>query len=143
MEQPFGRILSIIAKSYLQSLNRMLSELDIERSYFALILIENAEGKITQQELADLLEIDKVTMLRSIDYLSAKGYVKRLRNNNDRRKYSLELTEKAVKALPKIKSAFLDMNNITLKGITEDQISELKSVLKIISNNLKENRLKI
>jgi MarR family transcriptional regulator for hemolysin len=136
--QPFGRMLSIIGKSYLHTLNLKLKSLEIERNYYALLLINNAEGKITQQELAQLLDIDKVTMLRSIDYLSVNGYVNRVRDNNDKRKYRLVITEKARIALPEIIRSFKDVNNIALKGLSSSQITELQSSLKIIKNNLTE-----
>jgi MarR family transcriptional regulator, transcriptional regulator for hemolysin len=137
-EQPIGRMLSIIAKSYLQTLIMNLSDIDIDRNYYALLLIETAEGNITQRELASLLEIDKVTMLRSIDYLSEKGYVERVNNATDRRKYSLVLTDKGRKALPRIKKAFSDVNNIALKGLTKNQVSELNTILLNIKKNLNE-----
>jgi MarR family transcriptional regulator for hemolysin len=136
--QPFGRMLSIIGKSYLHTLDLKLKSLEIERNYYALLLINNAEGKITQQELAQLLDIDKVTMLRSIDYLSVNGYVNRVRDNNDKRKYRLVITEKARIALPEIIRSFKDVNNIALKGLSSSQITELQSSLKIIKNNLTE-----
>jgi MarR family transcriptional regulator, transcriptional regulator for hemolysin len=136
--QPFGRSLSIIGKNYLRVLNHRLSNLDIDRNYYALLLIEKGEGKITQQELAFMLEIDKVTMLRSIDYLSEKGYVTRVINESDRRKYSLVLTEKAKRALPEIKKAFMEINYLVLKGLSEKQITQLLSVLDTIKNNLNE-----
>ena len=50
-QQPLGRILSRLGKSYLQLLNTRLNYLDIERNYYALLLIELGESKITQNEL--------------------------------------------------------------------------------------------
>jgi len=135
---PLGRILSLIAKSYLRTLNVKLSDLDIDRNYYALMLIEQGGGKITQQELASQLEIDKVTMLRSIDHLSEKGYVTRVNNTEDRRKYSLVLTEKAQKVLPQIKQAFIDINASCLKGLSKQQITEFLSMLDTLKNNLNE-----
>ncbi len=140
MEKPFGRMLSLISKSYLHSLNFKLSDLGINRNYYALVLIDNANGDITQQELASLLEIDKVTMLRSINYLSSNGLVERVRSNTDKRKYCLVLTKKAKQSLPKIKAAIHELNNLALKGLTHSQIEELKNALSIIKNNLEEKR---
>ncbi len=136
--QPLGRKLSIIGKDYLQALNTRLNHLDIDRNYYALLLIENAEGTITQQELAGQLEIDKVSMLRSIDYLSEKGYVKRVKSISDKRKYGLELTEKAHKAIPEIKKAYSDVNAIALKGLNHAEIAAFNSLLQSIKNNINE-----
>ncbi|MEI6124107.1 MAG: MarR family transcriptional regulator [Bacteroidota bacterium] len=136
--KPIGRELAVIGKSYLHALNLMLNSLDIERNFYALLLIENAECKITQQQLACQLEIDKVSMLRSIDYLSENGYVQRIKNNLDKRTYSLELTPKARMALPEIKKAYDTMNQIALKGLSKQQIAELSANIKIIKTNLNE-----
>ena len=137
-DQPLGRLFSIISKTYLSQLNLKLNMLDIERNYYALLLIDMEDGQITQQELACKLEIDKVSMLRSIDYLAENGYVERLKNKSDRRKYSLTLTEKAREALPQIKKSFIELNKTALKGLTEQEISHFYSVLNIIKNNLNE-----
>jgi len=134
--QPFGRMLSIIGKDYLHLINLKLNKLDIERNYYALVLIEKAEENITQQELAGMLDIDKVTMLRSIDYLSEKGYVDRVRSTTDKRKYSLIITDKARKVLPEIKNSFNEINNIALNGLSPLQITELYSVLNSIKSNI-------
>jgi MarR family transcriptional regulator, transcriptional regulator for hemolysin len=136
---PLGRSLSVIGRSYLHVLNKKLKHLDIERNYYALLLIEKAEGKITQQELAWLLDIDKVSMLRSIDYLSEKGYVDRIKNMDDRRKYSLVLTKKARKAIPEITKSFNDINEIALKGIKQSQINQFYTLIDIIKKNLTDH----
>jgi MarR family transcriptional regulator, transcriptional regulator for hemolysin len=133
---PLGRSLSVIGRNYLHVLNKKLKHLDIDRNYYALLLIEKAEGKITQQELAGQLDIDKVTMLRSIDYLSEKGYVVRIKNLDDRRKYSLVLTKKAKKAIPEIKKSYGDINDIALHGLKPSQISQFHTLINIIKKNL-------
>jgi DNA-binding MarR family transcriptional regulator len=136
MENPFGRYLSQIAKNYLHLINHHLAHLDIERNYFALVLIEKEDGKITQQELADMLEVDKVTMLRSIDYLSVKGYVKRIRHKTDRRKYVLQLTKKARTAMPEIKKTLNKINDIAFEGLSVVEQKQLFHALSVIKSNI-------
>ena len=138
-EHPIGRMLSTLGKSYLSILNSNLSDLDIERNYFALILIDNAKGSINQQELAKLLEIDKVTMLRNIDYLSVNGYINRVKDPTDRRKYNLVLTDKAKNAISSIKKAINDVNIVALSDITISDIDIFFSVLMKIKSNLNKN----
>ena len=66
-EPPLGKMFSSLGKGYLQLLRKKLQHLDIDRNYFALLLIENSEGTITQQELALLLETDKVAVVRVVE----------------------------------------------------------------------------
>jgi len=137
--QPFGRMLSILGREYLHLLRVKLNHLDIDRHYYALILIESHEGTITQQELYSMLDSDKVSIVRVVDYLSEKGYIIRMRHPNDRRKQILLLTQKAKQALPEIKNAFRDVNDIALSGLNNSQISELTETIKKIKTNLTAN----
>jgi MarR family transcriptional regulator for hemolysin len=139
IDQPLGRILSGLGKGYLQLLRLKLQHLDIDRNYYALVLIDKPDGSITQQELALMLDIDKVSIVRVIDYLSDNGYVQRVRKAEDRRKLNLVLTPKANLALPEIKQSFDEINNIVLNGLNSSQVSELVETINKIKSNLKEN----
>ena len=136
--QPLGRILSRIGKLYLHLLNARLNYLDIDRNYYALLLIELGEGKITQNELACQLETDKVSIVRIIDYLAAKGFVNRVRSATDKRKYCLILTNKAKKALPGIKESLDEVTSMAFEGLDEAQESAFYLTLDTIKNNLRK-----
>src|ERR1035437_1424018 len=122
MNQPLGRRLSLIAKDFLDVLHSKLSHIELERNFYALILIGKAEGDITQQELATQLESDKVTIVRIIDYLTEKGYVTRSDHKEDRRKYCLTLTSKGEQEIHVIESALIDVHKISFNGLTEKEI---------------------
>ncbi|MHC1776727.1 MAG: MarR family winged helix-turn-helix transcriptional regulator [Lentimicrobium sp.] len=139
VEQPLGRILSALGKGYLQLLRAKLQHLDIDRNYFALVLIESREGVITQQELALLLDTDKVSVVRVVDYLSEKGYVKRVKKPEDRRKHMLFLTEKARLALPLIKQSFHEINCLVLEGFDSSGIAGLNRAIGMIKTNITQN----
>ena len=134
--QPIGRVLSHTGKSFLQLLNEKLNYLDIERSYYALILIDLGHGELTQKELAFQLETDKVSIVRIVDYLADKGYVKRLKSAVDGRKYCLTLTDKAKGILPGIKESMKEVTAVAYNGLTETQQTEFLSILGIIKDNL-------
>ncbi|HAH25193.1 MAG TPA: hypothetical protein DCL77_15785 [Prolixibacteraceae bacterium] len=134
--QPLGRLLALTGKSFLQVLNEKLSYLDIERNYLALMLIELGEGNLTQKELARLLETDKVSVVRVVDYLGSKGYVERVASSVDRRKYCLTLTDKAKGVLPGIKKSMQETTATAFKGLTESQQREFITSLEQIKRNL-------
>lgn len=118
-------------------MNARLSSLDIERNYYALLLIEHGQSKITQNELAQQLETDKVSVVRIIDYLAEKGYVDRVPSPTDRRKYCLTLTTKAIEALPGIKRSLNEVTALGFEGISEKQKIAFFTTLNTIKNNLK------
>jgi len=139
IEHPIGRMLSLAGKSYLQLLRSKLRHLDIDRYYYALVVIDSMAGNITQQELAQLLDSDKVSIVRIVNYLSEKGYVNRLQKDQDHRKYNLVITEKAKLAIPEIKDTFSELNNQVLKGVTDSKSLEFIDILKKIRHNITEN----
>ncbi|MBK6345652.1 MAG: MarR family transcriptional regulator [Bacteroidales bacterium] len=138
-ERPLGRTLSILGKSYLHLLRVRLKHLDIDRNYYALLLIGSMDGVITQQELALMLETDKVSIVRVVDYLTLKGYVKRIRKPDDMRKRSLKLTEKAILAIPEIRKSINELNDLVLNGVDITRIHELSETIRIIKSNMTEN----
>ena len=138
-EPPLGRILSTLGKGYLHLLRGRLGHLDIDRNYFALVLIDSRDGFISQQELAGLLDSDKVSIVRVVDYLSLKGYITRINIAGDRRKHHLSLTDKAKLALPEIKTAISEINELILKGFEEQEVSALNAFIYKINININEN----
>lgn len=138
IRQPIGKILSYLGRNCLNLLNTRLNYLDIERNFFALLLIEQGDCMITQNELARQLETDKVSIVRIIDYLAEKGYVNRVRSATDKRKYCLNLTQKAIEVLPGIKKAMRDVTDTVFEGLSEDQKATFYSTLDAIKSNLKK-----
>jgi len=136
IDQPIGRIFTLLGKGYLQLLREKLSQLDIDRYYYALLLIHSHNGNITQQQLAALLDSDKVSVVRIIDYLAEKGYVQRRKLQDDKRKHCLLLTGKALEAMPHIKKAITEMNEIALFWFNNEQVNELHTMLKKVKQNI-------
>lgn len=141
VKEPIGRIMGNISRLFLTSLQQQLMHLDIERSYYPLLLIESGNGKLNQQELAALLSCDKVQVVRIIDYLSSNGYVERMQSSKDRRKSFIRITGKAEKLLPDIKKAMQETSATALRDLSEDNVDKLYSFLKIIERNLESDNL--
>ena len=139
MKEPIGRKMDKIGKMFQAKIQSDLAHLDIDRSFYPLLLIESGNG-ITQQELASKLLCDKVQVVRIIDYLSSNGYVERLQNPVDRRKYELTITDKARKVLPDIKKTLQSATSVATNGLSESQVNELQSMLVIIERNLLSDR---
>jgi MarR family transcriptional regulator, transcriptional regulator for hemolysin len=135
---PLGKVFFIIARKYLGIVNEKLQGMEIERSFYALTLIGSSEKEITQQELAEMLGSDKVSIVRVIDYLSQIGYVKRTVSQTDRRKNILTLTPKALQNLPRIKSTLEEVNDIALKGLTEEELKLFEMIIGKITQNLRK-----
>lgn len=78
-------------------------ELDT-RSYFVLASIDQPTPP-SQQDLARSLRIDPTTMVAVVDQLESLGYIARMRNTSDRRRYDLHLTPAGANALARTEKA--------------------------------------
>ncbi len=133
---PFTKNLTAIAKRYFGIVSERLQNLPVDRYFYTLIVIAENEKQITQQMLAEKLGIDKVSMVRIIDYLSKKGCVKRRRNPNDRREHLLEVTAQGKEIIPHIKKAFYETNQAAFDGLQPEDIANFYHYITTISNNL-------
>ncbi|MBV6404554.1 MAG: MarR family transcriptional regulator [Flavobacteriales bacterium] len=108
---------SVAAHQYFSRLQHKLSGLELANWYYVLVTIEDGEGHLSQQDLADRLLLDKVSMTRALDQLSEAGYVKRCDCAGDRRKHLVKLTPKAKPALRRIRRAYDELNEEALRGL--------------------------
>ena len=132
---PLGRSLSLIAKTYFGALTKRLEHLEVERYYSILIIIENCDSGCTQQYICNSLGIDKVSMVRILDYLIEKKYIKKVVNPDDRREHFVALTPKAKKVMPEIYEEIEGLNTIAFKGLSREQRRDFyKNIAQIYGN---------
>ncbi len=101
----------------------------------ALVYISRHEG-IRQVELADLLEIQPITLVRLIDQLAEGGLVERRPDPADRRAYRLFPTPDAAPHLAAIEEVAASVRADALRGIDEQQTAVLLSALRKMRDNL-------
>jgi DNA-binding MarR family transcriptional regulator len=126
---PLWLQLNKVSKKYMDAMAAKLGHIGIRRNYFLLVAIGEAKGMATQQELADLLDTDKVTMVNILDSLSEAGFIRRTASKEDRRKHLIVLTSKAERHLPKIRKVIADLNRKALAGLPESLAAHFPSAL--------------
>jgi DNA-binding MarR family transcriptional regulator len=135
-EFPLGRRFGLLMRMYFGALTKKLEKLDIDRHYSILILLENTKESYNQQDISDILKIDKASMVRITDYLVKKGYIERKVNPTDRREHRLCLTIKARKVLPRIHKAIDELNESALEGLNKKEAKIFWKNLDKVTKNL-------
>jgi MarR family transcriptional regulator for hemolysin len=102
-----------------------------------LVHLARAEG-IIQSGLAEILEVERMTLGRLIDRLEVAGWVERRRDSKDRRVRRLYLTAMARPTLSDIMKIATDMHDEALHGLSNDDLNQLMQTLLVIKNNLIE-----
>lgn len=85
------------------------SEITFEQMGLLYYISRNSERNIIQQEIADLLNKTKSAVLRTLDILEEKVFLKREGMVNDRRKNVIQLTDKGCDIIHKMHDKFLEI----------------------------------
>lgn len=135
-QMPLGKVFGFLTKQYVGFLTKRLSHLPIDRYFHPFEVIGTFSGEISQQQLADILLTDKVTVVRIVDGLTKAGVIQRKENPDDRRQHLLALTQLGQEILPEVKQAFIDTDEAFLNFINPSCREDLKKELKSLCNHV-------
>ena len=112
----------------------------ITHEQFALLrAISIKEEEVIQKDMAEFMGKDKSAILRLIDSLEEKDFIRRVVDKNDRRKNYLMITKNGDQALKVYYKIGLDMINDINKGISDEELQVFDRILL----KMKENALKL
>lgn len=102
--------------------------------YQFLIMLYLKDG-LSHDELTEKMSVDKATTARAIIKLEEEGYVKRVLNEEDKRKYHIYLTEKAISKKEEV-FRISDLWEQRLVGeLTEEEKDALFLIMRKIARN--------
>ncbi|MDD2701601.1 MAG: MarR family transcriptional regulator, partial [Sideroxydans sp.] len=101
----------------------------------ALVGISRNQG-IRQVELADLLDIQPITLVHQIDQLAGSGLVERRPDPNDRRAYQLFPTQAAEPHLSAIKKIGKGIEQEILAGLDKGEAAVAMKLLRTMRDNM-------
>jgi len=116
---PMGWLFGFLTKHYIGYLSKRLAETPLEKHVYPFYLIAKNDGKINQQQLADQLLIDKVSMVRILDHLSELELIERITNKEDRRKHFLAITQKGKPWIQEVEQAIQETDKVFLSLVSE------------------------
>ena len=132
VEWPLGRMFSFLTKQYIGEIALKMKDTPVERYYFPLYIVSQNSGKISQQELADQLLMDKVSLVRILDILMADGFITRTVNPSDRRQHLLSITPKAKPWVERVKNALQETNQHFLGFLPEENRKLFTDTLQLL-----------
>jgi DNA-binding MarR family transcriptional regulator len=131
-----GFLLNDAARLMRKDFERRTRSLGLTRAQWqTLFHLARNEG-CNQVTLADLLEVEPITLARVIDKLEAGGLVERRADPNDRRARLLFLGERAHPLLEELRTLGAETREIALAGIGEDERNLLMTLLTKMRANL-------
>lgn len=136
---PYGKHISLLYRYGLGYANQAMKQFQLGNGlYIFLAHLYDHEG-INQEQLAEMVRIDKTTTARAVARLVDLGYVARKTSDIDRRAYILTITEKGESIREPFMKTLDDWYAPMLKGFTKnDQQLFLSMLEKALSNILDE-----
>lgn len=134
--QTVGFLLHDVARLLRKRFEQNARDLGLTRSHWqVLVYLARNEG-IHQGGLAELLEVEPITLARMIDKLQESGLIERRAHSTDRRIWQLYLTEQARPKLSDI-HALGDLTRAeALAGISDEEHARLMETLSRMKGNL-------
>ncbi len=126
-----GRLLVNSINSYFSSIG---SNITFEQFEVLLHIAVHPGRKIIQNDLARMTNKNKSGILRTIDILETKDFVKRIPVAGDRRKNMIEATDAGYKMAEDAIEAFKKIENVYMKKINKQDAQTCSKVLGIIKN---------
>src|SRR5215472_7881704 len=116
-----GRVAAVAG----QKANAALAAVDLDtRHYAVLAAIETAEGP-SQRLIADLLGIDRATVVAITDTLQERRLLRRVRSDRDRRAYALQLTDAGRRLVTRAHTLMDRCDRDLMAGLSEADRNDL------------------
>ncbi|MDX2360964.1 MAG: MarR family transcriptional regulator [Crocinitomicaceae bacterium] len=115
------------------NISAKVKDITVDQALILFFLKKHPE--LSQQEIATLVFKDKASVTRMINLMVSKGYLERSINEENRRRFKLEITDVGEKVLFDLAPIISNNRNKALQGITEEEVIQMETTLnKIISN---------
>lgn len=136
MTETIGFILNDTARLYRRAFNARVRDSGITALQWRLITYLKRHEGIRQGPLAELIEVEPITLSRMVDRLVEAGLVERRADPADRRAWRLYLTTRAADLLGGIRPAVEALNDEALEGLSPAERDQLLDLVARVRANL-------
>ncbi|MGJ3197228.1 MarR family winged helix-turn-helix transcriptional regulator [Peribacillus frigoritolerans] len=127
--QSYGFLLGKALQQMESKFAEGLIPFDINSRQYGVLLFVQENPYSSQKDISENLQIDRTTMVSHIDHLETLGFVERTRNPNDRRSYSLLITEKGNDVLDSRWEFLTNVESEVLAPLNQQERELLKGFL--------------
>lgn len=130
------REIGIIARALDSIANIEFRDLELARGQYLYLVRIGEHPGIIQEELSDLLKVDRSTVARSVKKLADKGFIQELNDHSNQKIKKWILTEQGQVLYPFILAEHAYSEKTALKGFSQTEILQLEKWLAKMSENV-------
>ena len=137
-ENSIGFIVNRTARAFVKALDLELHDkVGITIGQWKVIVMLHKHNGMTQKEIADRLGLEGPTLIPIIDRMEKEELVVRRVDPSDRRNNRIYRTEKADALWEKMMHCALKVRQVSVNGISEEDLGTMRAVLDKIWNNIR------
>ena len=131
-------LLGRLGREVRRQFTQVLSTWELQPSHYGILLLLEAIGQASQQQLAQQLSIDRANMVALLDVLQQRGFVQRQADPRDRRRHLVKLTTVGHMELQRILHAREEVDEAFFAGLDNEEQETLHRLLVKLFNSLTE-----
>jgi MarR family transcriptional regulator for hemolysin len=135
-DKNFGFLLHDVSRLLRKRFDGRARALGVTRAQWRVLVHLAPRSGINQTALAEILEIENITLCRHLDRLEETGWVERRRDPNDRRAWRLFLSDSAKPILEQMDSIATATQAGAMDGVSERERDRLIATLLAMKANL-------
>jgi DNA-binding MarR family transcriptional regulator len=118
-----------------KAFDRLAVGLGVTRAQWKVLFKLTRTPGLRQVELADMLDLEPITLCRIVDRLEEAGLVERARDPGDRRAWRLHVTARAQPLVDKLQAVGAELVGHAFSGIDPEEIEITRKVLARVREN--------
>ena len=118
-----------------KAFDRLAVGLGVTRAQWKVLFKLTRRPGLKQVELADMLDLEPITLCRIVDRLEEAGLVERTRDPEDRRAWKLHVTAQAKPLVDKLQAVGAELVGHAFSGIDPEEIEITRKVLARVREN--------
>jgi MarR family transcriptional regulator for hemolysin len=119
-----------------RAFDRRASTLGVTRAQWKVLFRLSRTPGLRQVELADILDVEPITLCRIVDRLEEAQLVRRLRDPADRRAWRLEVTAEAQPLVAKLHGLAEELMGEAFAGLSPNELEVMRTKLAKIRENI-------
>ncbi|ODS31631.1 MAG: Transcriptional regulator SlyA [Candidatus Scalindua rubra] len=137
-KESIGYSVAMAYRALRKALDAKLGHYGITFSQWQVLAGLALEGEISQVKLAELIGVEGPTLVRILDRMEQKGWIKRKVSSRDRRQKLITPTKKVEVVWKKMTECAHEVRSGAVKRISSKDVATLRKLLEKIRENLNE-----
>jgi DNA-binding MarR family transcriptional regulator len=129
IEDSTSQLVSVAARLFARALQTRFAEHDVGTGQWPLLLYLWEKDGLSQKQLSRRVQIEEPTTTRTLDRMERDGLVRRVRDETDRRRINVYLTERGNLLRDELVPYAQEVNALATHGLSEQDKAKINSLL--------------